>query len=295
MKQYKILIISDIKNPRFIEDMYIAKSFKKDGHIVKVLGIGYKKEYDAKFDIIIRRNTWEENKLETLYYTIRNEMLVRRIYDYSIPAINVVGLQETDLEYMPKLLRKRIPNIYPTITDIDELFLIMKDWSTEKELIIRERQQYLAKKNPSITLKVEDIGKYFKDVEHVIQPNIEYKSQVQVHCIGNKIMYAFEYSPTKYNKFTNEKQIIISEKDKKVINKILKVSNLEYGMQRLDFVRLKNDDLLLYEIKDTNVHMNMEKLDFEKREEVINEFKKNIYKFLKLNDEDKRFKIYGRI
>jgi len=76
--KYKILILSNPNNEEFIEDLYIATSFREDGHLVSVLWIDYDEKLDSKYDVIIRRNTWVEDEKDTYNYKIKNEVLKER-------------------------------------------------------------------------------------------------------------------------------------------------------------------------------------------------------------------------
>ena len=77
--KYHILILSNPKNEEFIEDKYIEKAFREDGHIVKMAWVDYNENLDDKFDIIIRRNTCVENKEETNLYKIKNYVILYTI------------------------------------------------------------------------------------------------------------------------------------------------------------------------------------------------------------------------
>lgn len=73
--KYKILILSNQSNDEFIEDIYLATSFREDGHLVTMAWVDYDENLDDRFDIIIRRNTWVEDKEETNLYKIKNTHL----------------------------------------------------------------------------------------------------------------------------------------------------------------------------------------------------------------------------
>ena len=70
--KYKILILSNPNNYEYIEDKYIANAFKEDGHLVDLLWVDYDEKLDAKYDVIIRRNTWVEDEENTYNYKIKN-------------------------------------------------------------------------------------------------------------------------------------------------------------------------------------------------------------------------------
>lgn len=85
-QKYKILILSNPNNKEFIEDLYIATSFREDGHLVDLLRIDYDEKLDNNYDVIIRRNTWGEyvnylkNVLdeykENIYQYVNNKIFI---------------------------------------------------------------------------------------------------------------------------------------------------------------------------------------------------------------------------
>lgn len=79
--KYKILILSNQSNNESIEDIYLATSFREDGHIVEMVWVDYNENLDDKFDIIIRRNTWVKDEKETNYYRLKNDKMIKRLKD----------------------------------------------------------------------------------------------------------------------------------------------------------------------------------------------------------------------
>ncbi len=290
MKQYKILILSDTRNNEVIEDLYLSKAFRKDGHLVKILNVGYNINYDEKFDVILRRNTWQEDKEKNMYYLIRNNMLLKRLPRRNVHPINVFGFQENNLQYLCRLFKQK-KKVVPTVTQLKEMDAMLKVWN--KDFVLRDRANYIAQNKPVI-VNVDNIRNVFIEGKYAVQANLKYKSQVQCHYVGDKLMYAFEYTPSKYSRFSRQRLIKLNEKDRKVVDEFAKISDLKVGVQRLDFIRLLNNDLLLSEIKDTSVHMNLEQLSSYKREEVIKEYKRNIYNFMEQDPKTQRMMIYGR-
>ena len=293
MEKYKILIISDPKGPDYIEDLAVATSFKRDGHIVKVFGIGYETKYDEKFDILLRRNTWVENKPQTDLYDFRNGNLMERLMYRKVPGINIIGFQEEDYSYLETLTKKGEPNVIPTITSKKDLE-ILQQFSDSKQFVLRKKEDYYLNKNSAICVNIDNLSKLFTKDIHLIQADLKFKSEVEFYFVGNKLMYAFEYAPTKYNKLAKERLINISEEDRKVVQRIADLSDLRYGMQRLDFVRLENNELMLMDIRDTSVKMNLYKIDSNMRNEVITEYKKGIYEFLSSDPQTIKCSLYCR-
>ncbi len=128
-------------------------------------------------------------------------------------------------------------------------------------------------------VKKEDLEKEFKK-GYLLQPKLKFKSEIQCYFIGNKLMYVYEYTPSKYPNYPKPKLITLNEKDKKLAEQFADISNLKVGFQRIDFLKLENDELILLEIEDNSPHMNLEKLDIALRKNVLNEYKRNIYQFL---------------
>ena len=94
-------------------------------------------------------------------------------------------------------------------------------------------------------------------------------------------MYVYEYTPSKYPDYPEPHLITLSNEQEKLANEFAKESNLKVGFQRIDFLRLENDEFLLLEIEDNSPHMNLDKLNEKFRNIVLDEYKKNIYRYLK--------------
>ena len=119
-KQYKILILSNNENEEYREDEYIAETFKKDGHIVDLLGVDYNEELDEKFDIIIRRNSWVEEKEKTIDYEIKNNKLKERLKSKDIKTVNLEGLDGLGKEYLCQIYENG-KQVIPTVDSIDKI------------------------------------------------------------------------------------------------------------------------------------------------------------------------------
>lgn len=271
--KYKILILSNQSNDEFIEDIYLATSFREDGHIVKMAWVDYDENLDDKFHIIIRRNTWVENKEETNLYKIKNNKMKERLKERNIKTVNLEGLDGQGKSYLCKLFKEG-KKVIPTIDKIEDINKI------------NETGEYVLKDNDSFGsgigqkfVKKEDLEKEFQK-GYLIQPKLKFKSEIQCYFIGNKLMYVYEYTPSKYPNYPEPKLITLNEKDKKLSEQFADISNLKVGFQRIDFLKLENNELILLEIEDNSPHMNLEKLDIALRKNVLNEYKRNIYQFL---------------
>jgi len=129
-------------------------------------------------------------------------------------------------------------------------------------------------------VKVEKLKTEFK-VGDLIQPKLKFKSEVQCYFIGNKLMYVYEYTPSKYPDYPTPKLIMLNQKEKELACEFARISNLKVGFQRIDFLKLENDELILLEIEDNSPHMNIEELTSVFRNSVLAEYKKNIYQYIR--------------
>ena len=128
-----------------------------------------------------------------------------------------------------------------------------------------------------------DLEKEFKS-GLLIQPKIKFKSEVQCYFVGNELMYTFEFIPSKYPDYPEPILIELNEKERGLAEEFAKYSCLETGFQRIDFLKLENDELILLEIEDTGPHMSLEFLETDLRERVLEEYKENVYKYLSQNE-----------
>ena len=273
MKKYNILILSNKDNEEFIEDTYIAEAFRKDGHSVELLWVDYDEGLDSKFDIIIRRNTWVEDDKQIDSYNINNNLLEKRLIKKNIKTVNLVGLDGEGKEYLCKLYKEG-KKVIPSADNIKDA----KEFNNYSEYVLKQINSFGSGIGQKIINK-EDLDKEFKE-GYLIQPKIKFKSEVQCYFVADKLMYVYEYTPSKYPNYPEPHLITLSKEQEKLAYEFSKESNLKVGFQRIDFLRLENDEFLLLEIEDNSPHMNLEKLDKEFRDKVLEEYKKNIYKYL---------------
>ena len=103
---------------------------------------------------------------------------------------------------------------------------------------------------------------------------------MQFYFVADKLMYTYEYTPNKYPDYPIPKLINPTEEEIKLACDFAKLSGLKVGVQRIDFLRLEDNKLILLEIEDNSPIMNLELLNDIFREKVLEEYKKNIYNYL---------------
>lgn len=272
-EKYNILILSNNNNEEFLEDTYIAESFREDGHTVDILWVDYDERIDENYDIIIRRNTWVEEDSQTEYYKIKNDILKERLNKKKIKTVNLIGLDGNGKEYLCKLY-KQGKRVIPTVDNVEEALQL----ENITEYVLKDNNSF----GSGIGQKIVNRSKLLKEFKdgYLIQPKLKFKSEVQCYFIADKLMYVFEYTPSKYPNYPKPHLIVLNEEQKLLAYNFAKSSNLKVGFQRIDFLRLENDEFLLLEIEDNSPHMNLEKLDINFRKDILNEYKENIYKYL---------------
>lgn len=275
-KKYKILILSNRVYEDANEDKFILDSFKKDGCDAKMLWVDYDEQLDKEFDVIIRRNTWVEEADEILKYQYFNDKLKSRLINKNIKTVNLIGLDGMGKQYLIDLYKNKemvIPS-YDNVVDA-----LKEDLSDE--YILKEINSFGNGFGQRVVSK-EDLMAQFK-IGDLIQPKISFKSEVQCYFVGDKLMYAFEFIPSKYPDYPTPKKIELTTSETILARHFASYSNLKVGFQRIDFLRQNNNELILLEIEDNSPYMDLKELDSKTRHGVINEYKRLVYEFIERN------------
>lgn len=271
--KYKILILSNKDNEEIIEDIYLKERFKKDGNICDIKWVDYDEKLDDYYDVIIRRNTWVGNGKDTVSFQKLDNSLIDRLKSKNIKTVNLLGLDGSGKEYLMEFYHKNL-KVIPTTDDIDEAL----SWN-KSEYVLKEKDSFGSSIGQAYVLKDELKEKFNKD-KYLIQPKLKFKSEVQTYFINSKLMYAFEYIPSKYPVYPDPIYIKLSKEEEKLATLFSSLSNIKYGMKRVDFLRLEDNSLVLLEIEDNAPHMSLEELDEKYRNKVIDEYVKGIYEFI---------------
>lgn len=268
---YNILILSNLNNIESKEDILLKDRFEKDGNKVDIMWIDYDEKLDSNYDLIIRRDTWIENENDTIYYKQKNSELIKRLVT-SLKTINLIGLDGRGKEYLKDLYYKNM-TVIPT-TDILEDAL---KWNSS-DYVLKVKDSFGSGICQKFVSK-EELPKNFND-KFLIQPKLKFKSEVQVYFINNRLMYAYEYTPSKYPDYPEPKLINLTEEEILLAKEFADISDIKFGMKRIDFLRLLDDSLILLEIEDNSPHMNIDILDEELRNEVLDFYVNGIYEYL---------------
>lgn len=269
----KILIITNLQNECSEEDVWIAQSFLKDGHEVKLVNKYYNPELEKQFDIFIKRYSWIEDisqfsvgQAESDYET--------RIVKKDLPRINFDGkFDNSGKHYLSKLYKKGY-HVIPTISNPKDL------------AILPNAERYLVKPVNGydgfgiIECSREEL-KYKWNEDYVIQPKVNFDSELQFYFIGNKFEFAQIFKPRKINSHENAYMYTPTKKEIEIAKSFAMLNGKNFnGVQRIDFLKA-GDKILLSELEDDSPYMAIEALKGSQREAFINDFKSMTYAYYK--------------
>ena len=267
-----ILMITNIDSDEKLEDIWLARAFQEDGHTVAIVDKNYDEKLESIFDIFLKRNTWSssatiENVSEK--YTFRE-----RIIKKNLPRINFDGKYDgSDKSYLVKLFKNGY-EVIPTIDNLDDLKLL--DNPNKYMLKLKESYDGIGQ----LVLKKEELELKFNN-SYIIQPFMKFKSEVQFYYIKDKFEYALEFVPSKVPVYPNAIMYEYNSNELEMANKFALLNGEYYGIQRIDFIKLEDDTLLLTEIEDISPYLDLDQVDTETREKFITDYKIMVYEYMK--------------
>lgn len=274
MNKYNILILSNLQSIYAKEDELIAESFRNDGHTVSIEWIDYDEELDDKFDIVLMRDIWVENEQDISKYQKYNGLLKMRLKNKPIKKVNFYEIDSEGKSYLIDYYKKGLP-VIPSINNLKELKYI----NTYDTFVLKPIKSCNSAFGQKIIDK-SDLEKEFKE-GLLIQPEIKFKSEVQCYFVANELMYTLEFIPSKYPDYPPPIVTQLTENEKELVHRFVAETNLTEGFQRLDFLRLENNELMLLEIEATTPFMALMMIEENLRNEVIDKYKENIYRYIK--------------
>ncbi|MFI3115195.1 MAG: hypothetical protein R3Y12_03540 [Clostridia bacterium] len=273
MKKYKILILSNMVGSGLLEDTILKNSFEKEGHFACLESVTYDENLDDEFDVIIRRNTWVSTSEDTVNLYKNNDKIIERLLKKGKKTVNLVGLDGKGKGYLCDLF-KNYENVLPTIKCKDDIKLLPK----AEKYVIKDIKSFGNGLHQRV-VKEQELEKEYKNGD-IVQPFMSFKAEVQCYYVAEKMMYAYEYTPSKYPHYPEPKLISLTEKEQKLADTFAKYSKTKYGLQRIDFLRLQDDSLVLMEIEDHAPFMNLSKLPENILNEFLSEYKASIYNLI---------------
>lgn len=273
MKKYNILILSNPNDIYAKEDEMLAESFEKDGQNVLMQWVDYDEKLDDEFDIVLRRDTWVQEESQVPKYEKYTNILKDRIKDKQIKKVNFYEVDSRGKEYLIEYYKKGLP-VIPSTDNLEDA----KEFKNYDEFVLKPLNSFGSAIGQKI-VKAENLEKEFEN-GLLLQPKMKFKSEVQCYFVEDELMYTFEFIPSKYPDYPDPLVIDLNDKEKEVVNKFVKETDVKVGFQRIDFLRLDNDDLVLLEVEATAPFMDLIMLEEDLRNKVIDKYKQSIYKYL---------------
>ncbi|MCL2355061.1 MAG: hypothetical protein FWC68_04240 [Oscillospiraceae bacterium] len=266
----KILIITNMLNKQVAEDVLIAKSFFEDNNEVAVVNMDYNESLDEMYDVIIRRNTWYDDESKMKYYYIQTKKLCNRLLNKSVCKINFNGNFDTSNKtYLVDLFDKGYP-VIPSVHNLEDLDKLART----ETYMLKPIEGYDGVGQAKLA-KDELINKFNEN--YIIQPVMEFGSEVQFYFVGTKYQYALEFKPSKVPIYPEPTIYNCSEEELEIATRFAKLNSQLVGVQRIDFIKLENGELLLLEIEDTAPHLELKSASEEAREQFLRDYKNMVY------------------
>ncbi len=267
----KILMITDLNNECIQEDLWIAESFMKDNHIVKLVNKHYDKSLDDEYDIFIKRYSWSDD-MSDFSIGAEESDYETRILTKDLPRINFDGKFDNQGKHYLADLYKLGYQVVPTIKDINDITKL------------RQYQKFLVKPvngyaGYGIIEANRDNVEMFWNKNFVIQPKLDFDSEVQFYFVGNKLEFSQIFTPKKLLSHDNAIFYNPNGDEIKLAETFATLNGPNFnGVQRIDFLKIGNQ-LLLSELEDDSPYMAIEALSLSQREQFIDDFKQMVYQY----------------
>ena len=261
----KILLLTNLKNEESEEDIWIVDTLREDGNIVDISWIDYDERLDDEYDIFIKRNIWlsdEHDYEEILEYEELANKLNNRLRNKHKKLINFNGnFDERGKDYLVELFNRG----YEVIPSINKKEDINKIPETETYLL-KPKIGYDGMEQKVITkreIEEVDFNKY------ILQPLISFQSEVQFYFLNDELQYALEFKPSKVPVYPDAIKYNYNEKEKQIAQKFANLNKQLVGIQRIDFIKLYNNELKLLEIEDAAPYLDLDELKEKYKDETI--------------------------
>lgn len=268
-----VAILSNRNCEGFEEDKIIANAIANYNRdcIVNILSVS---DIDIieNYDLIIRRNTWEENLDEISQFRKNNTIITQLIEKRSIPSINLKGLDWFGKAYLCDLFDKKY-DVIPTICNVNDIDKI----NNYDRFIVKEQKSYSSIGQKYI--EKEEI-ETFINRGMIVQPVIEFTSEVQFYFIEEVLQYVLEYTPCKYPLYPIPAIYEPNSVEIELATKFSKIADCKAGVHRIDFLRKNDGKLILLEIEDNSPHLSLKYLSEELQKTFIDNYIKSIFNYL---------------
>ena len=271
----KIAILTNFADDCCLEDFILTKSFAEDGNKVDLLNFPAKENILKSYDIIILKNAWDLNEKTYRNYFKEEQKLYNFIKKTKLILINTLDgkLQFTKngKNILVDLFKKGY-NVVPSINNINDFHLLPKSDKYIKKPIIGYDGFDMQ------ILNFEQASKAILKNE-ILQPKLNFKSEVQMYFVNDEFQYALEYTPSKWPNYPKPKEYMASDEEIKEATNFIKLNKLSCGFGRVDFLKLDNDKLVMLEMADSNPNMSLPLLHKKTLNKFLKSFKNAVYTY----------------
>ena len=95
------------------------------------------------------------------------------------------------------------------------------------------------------------------------------------------MQYALEFKPSKVPVYPGAIKYNYNEKEKQIAQKFANLNKQLVGIQRVDFIKLYNNELKLLEIEDAAPYLDLDELELEERTKFLSNYKNMVYGYYK--------------
>lgn len=258
------------------EDLFLLDYFADEFD----LAISYLDEHawrKKKYDLVLVRCiwTWPSDEEKHAKYSLDLQALRRDVQKLKLKTYNSsTGRGDmTGKDYLVSLFNAGYPAI-PTIDSLDNLPLLGLC-----DMYIVKPKTGLGAQGVKSLSKGELLKLHPKNV--LIQPLVPFTAEVSFYYIDNEFQYALEYKPKKAVPAIPAQEFEPSAKDMAFARKFVDWNTLEYGIQRIDALRLKDGRLLLLEIEDFSQRLDLPYLKNQTKKRFLNNLRKSIRNVLR--------------
>ena len=127
--------------------------------------------------------------------------------------------------------------------------------------------------------------KELKNIElnkEVLQPKLDFISEVQLYFVNDKFQYALEYTPSKWPNYPTPHEFMPNQKYIDEAVKVINLNNASCSFNRVDFLRLNKEEMIILEFADSNPNLSLPLLSQETLNKFLKNFKTAIYIYMGL-------------
>ncbi len=274
----RIGIITSFRECCTEEDYIIAKSFAEDGHKVDLLDFPIESDFEKNYDLLILKNAWNLNENTYRNYFEELDKFINRIGKTECKIVSSTdGLLQFDKigkKYLVDLYKKGY-NVVPTIDnikDIDKLPI------TDKYI----KKPFVAYDGFDMKIIKQKELKNLQLNNEVLQPKLDFISEVQLYFVNNKFQYALEYKPSKWPNYPTPHEFKPLKKYIDQAKEIIELNNASCSFNRVDFLRLNEGEMIILEFADTNPNLSLPLLSEKTLKKFLKNFKAAIYNYMGL-------------